>query len=165
MEKTISAAELVQTNGMDIPYDIDYKAFENNPFLRAVKDVKSDIHIYYDLTDKLTADVAIDGTLVCPCALTLEDTDVPFSIDEQIHLSFKDEDDVYYVEDELDLEDFVMSFIFPIVPIKVVKNEEIEYPRGDGWVFVSEEDLESAKKDEIDPRLQKLSEYRFEEDD
>ncbi|MCR5300401.1 MAG: hypothetical protein K6D92_05860, partial [Erysipelotrichaceae bacterium] len=68
MEKTISAAELVQTNGMDIPYDIDYKAFENNPFLRAVKDVKSDIHIYYDLTDKLTADVAIDGTLVCPCA-------------------------------------------------------------------------------------------------
>ena len=32
-------------------------------------------------------------------------------------------------------------------------------------IRVTEEELESSKKEEIDPRLQKLSEYRFEEDD
>ncbi|MBR2552905.1 MAG: DUF177 domain-containing protein [Erysipelotrichaceae bacterium] len=165
MEKKISAAELVQTNGMEIPYDIDYKAFDNNPFLRAVKDVRSDIHIYYNLLDQLTADVAIDGTLVCPCALTLEDTDVPFSVDEQIRLSFKDEEDVYFVDEELDLEDFVMSFIFPIVPIKVVKNEEIEYPRGDGWRVMTEAEFEESRKQRIDPRLSKLLDLVGEEEE
>ena len=64
-----------------------------------------------------------------------------------------------------DIEKMVLYIVLPEVPIKVVKKEKIEYSRGDGWAFVSEKDYESSKKDEIDPRLQKLKEYRFEEDD
>ena len=86
-------------------------------------------------------------------------------MDEQIRLSFKDEEDVYFVDEELDLEDFVMSFIFPIVPIKVVKNEEIEYPRGDGWRVMTEAEFEESRKQRIDPRLSKLLDLVGEEEE
>ena len=59
----------------------------------------------------------------------------------------------------------VEYIVWPEVPIKVVKKEKIEYSRGDGWSFVSEKDYESSREDEIDPRLQKLMEYKVEEDD
>ena len=69
------------------------------------------------------------------------------------------------MDEDQEIEKIVLNIVFPEVPIKVVKNEKIEYSRGDGWSFVSEEDYESSKKDEIDPRLQKLKEYKFEEED
>ena len=57
------------------------------------------------------------------------------------------------------------EFSVPKAGHTVVKNEKIEYSRGDGWVFVSEKDYELSKKDAIDPRLQKLQELKFKEDD
>ena len=72
---------------------------------------------------------------------------------------------MYFVDDELDLDDFLMSFIFPIVPIKVVKHEEIEYPRGDGWRVMTEAEFEESRKKQIDPRLSKLLDLVSEEEE
>ena len=71
---------------------------------------------------------------------------------------------MFYFKESMEAKDLAAQIVLPEAPIKVVKNEKIEYSRGDGWSFVSETDYEASKKEEIDPRLQKLMEYKFEED-
>ena len=145
--------------------DIVKKEIKDNIFLRAIKNVEGDLTFYYDASDKLRINYALQGYMVCPCAVSLEDVDVKFDINEDEEVSSNTEDDGFYLPQDSDIDDLVLQIVMPEVPIKVVKNEKIEYSRGDGWSFVSEDDFDSNRKEQIDPRLQKLKEYKFEEDD
>ncbi|MCR4855660.1 MAG: DUF177 domain-containing protein [Erysipelotrichaceae bacterium] len=147
------------------PVNIDRYEVEDNVFLRRLEDVRGQIIFYYDASDKLHIDYSVEGKMICPCAISLEDVEVPFEVHEDELVVHKQSEDGFFLNENTELEDLVLYIILPEVPIKVVKKEKIEYSRGDGWVFVSEEDYEASKKDQIDPRLQKLKEYRFEEDD
>ena len=148
-------------------YPVDFKKIiiEDNVFLRRLEDVEGDISFYYDVADKLKVNYQLSGVMICPDAYTMEDVEVQFDISEDEDVSSKEDEDGFYLGQDIELEQLVRSIVFPEVPIKVVKNKKIEYPRGDGWAFVSEEDFESSKREEIDPRLQKLTEFKFEEDD
>lgn len=137
----------------------------DNIYLRRLDNVEGVISFYYDSENDLHISYDLKGKMICPCAITLEDVEVPFELQDDENVVFDENEEGFYIKDSLEVENMVYYIVLPEVPIKVVKNEKIEYPRGDGWVFVTEEDLETSRKDEIDPRLQKLSEYRFEEDD
>ncbi len=147
------------------PVDIEEIVVEDNLFLRRLEKVQGEIAFYYDAEDKLAINYGLAGTMICPCAITLEDVEVPFSLENDERIVHDIQDEGFYLGEDMDLEKLVLYIVLPEVPIKVVKNEKIEYYRTDGWSFVSEEEFESSKKDEIDPRLQKLKEYRFEEDE
>lgn len=149
----------------DYPVSIDKMEISDNIYLRRLEAVEGVITFYYDYENDLHISYDLKGDMICPCAISLEDVEVPFELKDDENVVFDENEEGFYIRDSLDIENMVYYIVLPEVPIKVVKNEKIEYPRGDGWVFVTEEDLESSKKDEIDPRLQKLSEYRFEEDD
>jgi uncharacterized protein len=153
------------SNRRDYPVSIDRMEIDDNIYLRRLEQVDGVISFYYDYENELHISYDLKGKMICPCAITLDDVEVPFALQDDENVVFDENEEGFYIKDSLEIENMVYYIVLPEVPIKVVKNEKIEYPRGDGWVFVSEEDLESAKKDEIDPRLQKLSEYRFEEDD
>ena len=144
---------------------MDQEIFRDDPFLRMLENVDARIVLYYDALDELHASVEIAGTMICPCAITLEDVRVPFEISDDTRLSFIDEEDSYFIEGNLDVWELCLSFILPEVPIKVVKSDKIEYPRGDGWRVMTEEAYEESKKQEIDPRWAKLKEYKFDEED
>ena len=133
--------------------------------MRRLENVEGEIVFYYDASDELRIDYHLKGEMICPCAVTLEDVSVPFELSENEKIVSGQDEDGFFLDENKELEDMVLYIVLPEVPIKVVKNEKTVYSRGDGWVFVSEEDYESSKKDEIDPRLQKLKEYRFEEED
>ncbi len=145
-------------------YEVDIVRMDtpDNIFLRRIEDVKGDITFYYDLEDRLAADVFLQGSMVCPCALTLEDVPVPFEIRDEDHVTFTVQEAGFYVRDGITLEELVLSVILPEVPIKVVKNDKIEYPRGDGWTFMSEKDYEESRSD---PRLEILREYKYDEEE
>lgn len=145
--------------------NINYLKIENNVFLRALKDVEGDLTFYYDEQDKLRVNYILQGTMVCPCAISLEDVDVVFDISEDEAVTDDLDEDGFYLKQDINIEDIVKQIVMPEVPIKVVKNKKIEYSRGDGWSFVSEDELNLNKKQQLDPRLQKLREYKFEEDD
>ncbi len=147
------------------PVDIDRYEVDNNVYLRRLEKVKGSIVFYYDASDELRIEYDLKGNMICPCAVTLEDVEVPFDLHEEDKVVHKPDEDGFFLDQNKELEELVLYIVFPEVPIKVVKKEKIEYSRGDGWSFVSEEDYIASKKDEIDPRLQKLKEYRFEEDD
>ncbi len=147
------------------PVNIESYVVEDNVFLRRLEDVTGEIVFYYDATDELRINYHVQGEMVCPCAISLEDVYVPFELSDDDKVVNRPEDEGFLLDSDRMIEDIVLYIVMPEVPIKVVKKEKIEYSRGDGWSFVSEEDYEASRKDEIDPRLQKLKEYRFEEDD
>ncbi|MBQ3295931.1 MAG: hypothetical protein IJH00_05600 [Erysipelotrichaceae bacterium] len=147
------------------PVNIDKYEVKENVFLRRLEDVQGDISFYYDAADELRINYHIIGNMVCPCAISLEDVYVPFDLSEDDRVVHKENEDGFYLNEDMSVEKLVEYIVWPEVPIKVVKKEKIEYSRGDGWSFVSEKDYESSRDDEIDPRLQKLMEYKVEEDD
>ena len=154
-------------NIMDVrTYPIHIETHEvNDLFLRRLEDVEGDISFYYGANDELRISYQLSGTMICPDAVTLEDVEVPFDLKEDEPVVHKEEEDGFLFNESTESEELAVHIILPEAPIKVVKNKKIEYSRGDGWSFVSEEDYESSRKDEIDPRLQKLREYKFEEED
>ena len=147
------------------PVDIERYEVKDNVFLRRLENVEGDICFYYDAADELRVNYHLSGNMICPCAISLEDVEVPFDLSEDEKVVQKENEDGFYLNEDMTIEDMAVYIVWPEVPIKVVKKEKIEYSRGDGWSFVSEEDYESSRADEIDPRLQKLMEYKVEEDD
>ena len=147
------------------PVNIGVYEVEDNIFLRRLENVKGDITFYYDASDELRINYRVQGDMVCPCAISLEDVYVPFDLSDDDKVVGKPDEEGFLMDENKDIEKMVLYIVLPEVPIKVVKKEKIEYSRGDGWSFVSEKDYESSREDEIDPRLQKLMEYKVEEDD
>ena len=146
-------------------FDIDSYLVENNIFLRRLEKVEGYISFYYDASDELRVEYHVGGNMICPDAITLDDVEVPFELQDDQKVTYKENEEGFYLSKDMTIEEMALYLVVPEVPIKVVKNEKIEYSRGDGWSFVSEEDYESSREDEIDPRLQKLKEYKFEEDE
>jgi len=110
----------------------------------------------------------IEGVMITPCAITNEDIYIPFEFDSNVLFSFIDNEDVdvYLVEnDTVELAPVIFQLINLEVPLKAIKSGNIEYPKGDGWAIISEQDLIESKKNQIDPRLAKLKEFKFSDDD
>lgn len=146
-------------------YQLAHKAFDKDPYLRGLKNIEGEITITKDAMGDLKAIVNIAGQMICPCAITLEDVIVPFAIKEDVPLVFTSDQDGFEVGEKLDLDELVYSLIWPQVPIKIVKNAEIEYPKGDGWRVVKEETYEQDRAGAVDPRLAILKDYQFDEEE
>ncbi len=162
----ISLKDLMRISDEKVcPVHIAAYPVEDGIFLRRLENVEGRIVFYYDVMDELRIAYDLKGDMICPCAISLEDVRVPFEVGEDEKIVGRQDEEGFYLNEPVSVEELVLQIVFPEVPIKVVKTEKIEYSRGDGWSFVSEEDYEASKEDRVDPRLQKLKEYRFEEDD
>mgnify|MGYP003271358823 FL=1 len=75
-----------------------------------------------------------------------------------------DDEDVHEVKgDVVELLPVIFQLIVMEVPLKIVKEGLTQYPKGDGWEVVKEEDYIKEKSKEIDPRLAKLKEFKLED--
>lgn len=95
--------------------------------------VKGLVKVNYE--DNIELDLDIDGEVVMPCAITLEDVLVPINthIEEEI-LENTLKDDFY-----LDLLDILWENVILEVPIRVTKEgAKLESQKGNGWEIVSE---------------------------
>ena len=146
-------------------FNVDSYVVNDNLFIRRIEKMQGYISFYYDASEELRVEYHVGGNMICPDAVTLEDVEVPFELEDEQKVVKNEDEDGFYLNRDMSIEEMALYLVLPEVPIKVVKNEKIEYSRGDGWSFVSEEDYESSREDEIDPRLQKLKEYKFEEDE
>ncbi|MFV0381762.1 MAG: YceD family protein [Breznakia sp.] len=168
-----SKKEILNTQDDIITFD-EIVSFEQAVFLKNhhVRDVQ-DIHISgtlcYNLqSDFATCDFEIQGTMILPCAITNEDVTYPFSTKGSETFAFhKVEDHDAIIEakgDVIELMPIIFQNIMMEVPLKVVKEDIKEYPKGDGWEVVKESDYENQKKQEVDPRFAKLNEFKIKED-
>ena len=162
---TVSIKKIVSNDNTN--YDVDFKVIEieNNQFLRRIENVAGYIDFYYDLSDKLRISYHLTGQFVCPCARSLEDVYVDFDINDEDDVVFNEDEDGFYIYGDMSLQDLVYYITMPEIPIKVVKKDKIGYCIEGDFSVMSEEEYELSKKNEIDPRLEKLKEFKFQEDD
>lgn len=137
--------------------------------LRGLHDVEVSGQIQYDTrSDLATCDFEVEGVMVVPCSITNEDVEYPFFAESTqvfaFHKVSKDEDIVEVKGDVLELMPTIFQHIILEIPLKVVKEGIKEYPKGNGWEVIKEEDYLNEKRNEIDPRLAKLREFKVEED-
>ncbi len=164
--KTLNDEKVYQEN-------IEKISFDDYPYLRSLEDIEAEIIIDRDMIDRLIAHVRVFGKMICPDAMTLQDVMVPFEIEDDSILYFDDidaerideEENAYCVIDGLDTIDFLLSFILPEVPIKVVSEEKKEYPKGDGWKVMTEAEFEESRKAKRDSRWDILRDLEIGKED
>lgn len=86
-----------------------------------------------------------EGVMTLPCAITLEDTEYPFSIDIEIKVALaleKDEDAYELVNNYIDIEPILWQNIIAEIPIKVVSPNAFKAKRsGGGWRLLTEDEF------------------------
>ena len=74
-----------------------------------------------------------------------------------------DEEIIVVKKDTIDLNPEIFQAILFDAPMSLPRVSKDQYPSGKGWQLISEEDLES-EEDRIDPRWEKLSEFKLDDD-
>jgi uncharacterized protein len=116
---------------------------------------------HYDSSlELLHINLNIQGTMVVPCARSLEPVDYPFSSDAEIDYCFNNEnsnEDIIVVKgNEIDTTPLVWELIYLDIPMRVVKEGASLPKKGEGWEVKDSVDEEEQK---IDPRLASLKNY------
>ena len=167
----IARADLLRAENNTISIDesirFEPEAFARMHNIRSVPDVHVSGEIHYDVaSERAYADLSITGVMIVPCSITLDDVEVSFHSESEEVFSFvKCEDaDVHEAKgDVVELLPVIFQQILMEIPLKVVKPGIKEYPKGEGWKVIREEDLQEEKEKEIDPRLAKLREFKAED--
>lgn len=150
----------------DEDVDVDSSEFEGNELIESVHDVHVSGSGYLDDdNDRFYCEIHVEGVMIVPDSITGDLIEYPFSADsnETYVLGETEEDDVRIVSDEvIDLTEAVVDDILLEVPLEVSDVQEGEYPEGDGWKVYSEAEYQESRKDQIDPRLAKLKQFKSE---
>ncbi|CAM4281859.1 DUF177 domain-containing protein [Erysipelothrix inopinata] len=149
--------------------EIDSEIIENHPRCTALRDIFAVGHMYYDShSSTLIADISIEGIMTVPCAITLNPFDIDFSTRVSEVFSFdsvdaeaEDEGIIEVDGEELDMTPYIVGAILAEVPLKAIDPNLDEYPKGDGWIVMTEEDYIKEKSQQIDPRLAKLKDFKL----
>ncbi len=163
-------ADLLQSNSGNVSFDedieIDASAFANNSRINSVKDVHVSGHGYLDEEEnRFYVQLNVSGTMMVPDAITNEEIEYPFETDSDETYVFEevDEDGVRFVTNEvIELLPAIIDDIMLEVPLQVTNASENDYPSGDGWRVITEEEYQKSQGQRIDPRLAKLKEFKEE---
>ncbi len=170
-----SKLDLLRASDNTIEFDeaisFGQEAFAKMTNLRGLTDVTVSGNIHYDLSSDLVyVNLDIEGVMVVPCSITLEDVEYDFHTNSLEVFSFdkveKDEDIHETKGDIVELLPVIFQLIIMEIPLKIVKTDLKEYPSGNGWEVVKEEDYLRAKQEQstIDPRLAKLKQFKLEDE-
>lgn len=165
-----SRNEIVGTNNGNISFSedvtIDPQEFANTSLINGVKQVHAEGKGYLDQeTEKFYSSMTVSGIMLCPDAITGEEIEYPFETDVEDVWSFDptDEEDVRAVTDDvIDLLPAVIDAVIMEAPLQVTEAAPEDYPSGEGWRVISEEEYQRSKEEEIDPRLAVLKKFRQE---
>ncbi len=161
-------ADLLQSNSGNISFsedvEIDSSEFAKNSRINSVKDVHVSGHGYLDEEEnRFYVQMNVSGTMLVPDAITNEEIEYPFETESDETYVFEnvDEDGVRLVTNEvIELLPAIIDDIMLEVPLQVTNASEDEYPHGDGWRVITEEEYQKSQGQRIDPRLAKLKEFK-----
>ena len=116
----------------------------------------------------LTFHLTVSGEMTLPCAISLQDVLYPFSIQTAETYPLKDEKEIEIEEtpvevihsvksDDIDLNAALVEAILVEKPMRVISEKAMEAAKleGQGWSLMTEKD----KKEQVDPRLEKLKRF------
>ena len=161
-------SELIKSGNhvsFDEDVEIEKDVFKENTRINDVKEVHVDGQGYLD-DDKFYLNLHIQGVTLIPDAITGKEIEYPFETSSEELFCFEecDEEEAWLVEnDTVDIMPAVITNILLEVPLQVTNAKQGEYPSGDGWRVVSEEEYQKSIEEQGDPRLAILKEFKNEE--
>jgi uncharacterized protein len=104
--------------------------------------------------------------MIVPDSITSEDLEVEFDTESQETYSFApiedNQSDIIVVKkDTIDINPAVFQAILYEAPMSITRLPRDQYPKGDGWQLLSDQDPVEEK---IDPRWEKLKDFKLDDD-
>ena len=119
----------------NVVFDEEYL---KNSEIRKLKNINVIGIVSIDYEDNLILNLNINGTMVLPCAVTLNDVDYNFDTEFEENLG-KFEEIYKKNKNTLEISDILWENIVLEIPIRVVSDEiEPSNTSGDGWELISE---------------------------
>ncbi len=153
--------------------DIDeWIAVEENDLLHhtSVKMIP-EVHVTgtldFDGKSLVSSDLELDGTMIVSDSITDEDIEVQFDTTSQQTYSFvpvedaEDQEIIVVKKDTIDINPEIFQAILYEAPMSITRLPRDQYPKGDGWQLLSDQDKEEPK---IDPRWEKLKDFKLDDD-
>lgn len=153
--------------------DIDeWIAVEENDLLHhtSVKSVP-EVHVTgtldFDGKSLVSSDLELDGTMIVSDSITDEDIEVQFETTSQQTYSFapvedaEDQEIIVVKKDTIDINPEIFQAILYEAPMSITRLPRDQYPKGDGWQLLSDQDKDEPK---IDPRWEKLKDFKLDDD-
>ena len=109
----------------------------SNTKVRKLDNIKVEGKIYYNVEEKLYAEIEASGTMIILDDVSLDEVEYPFSFQYDDYI----EENLINDENRLDLFEFLWENIVLEVPLQFTKVEDFSKFRGDGWKLVSENEL------------------------
>ena len=149
----------------------EWIAIEENDLLHHTQ-VKSipEVHVtgtlQFDHRSLVFSDLDLDGVMIVLDSITMEDLEVAFDTKSQETYSFdpikeNDEDIIVVKKDTVDINPEIFQAIIYEAPMSITRLPRDQYPKGDGWQLLSDQDKEEPK---IDPRWEKLNDFKLDDD-
>ena len=149
----------------------EWIAVEENDLLHHTQ-VKSipEVHVtgtlQFDHRSLVFSDLDLDGVMIVLDSITMEDLEVAFDTKSQETYSFEpikenDEDIIVVKKDTVDINPEIFQAIIYEAPMSITRLPRDQYPKGDGWQLLSDQDKEEPK---IDPRWEKLNDFKLDDD-
>lgn len=148
----------------------EWIAVEENDLLHHSQ-VKSipEIHVtgtlQFDGNALVFSNLDLDGVMIVLDSITMEDLDVEFDTKSQETYSFEpvsqDEDIIAVKKNTLDINPEIFQAVLYEAPMALTRLPRDQYPKGDGWAVLSDQD---PVEPQIDPRWEKLKDFKLEDD-
>ncbi len=126
--------------------------------------------LQYDGSTLVYSNLELEGVMIVPDSITLEDLEVEFDTESHEIYSFspikeeENEEDIIVVKkDTIDINPEVFQAVIYEAPMSITRLPRDQYPKGNGWQVISDQD-KVEKEDKIDPRWEKLSEFKLDDD-
>ncbi|MBP3869495.1 MAG: DUF177 domain-containing protein [Faecalicoccus sp.] len=121
--------------------------------------------LQYDGNALVYSNLDIDGVMIVLDSITMEDLDVEFDTKSQETYSFEpvsqDEDIIAVKKNTLDINPEIFQAVLYEAPMAITRLPRDQYPKGDGWALLSDQD---PQEPQIDPRWEKLKDFKLEDD-
>ena len=126
--------------------------------IKSISPVKVQGYIY-DNEAELTLEINVSGAMTLTCARTLKEVNYPFNIEINENIGENNDNSLEIIQNTLEIFPIIWQYILVEIPLRVLHPDAKEQSQeGDGWRLITEDE----KKEVIDPRLAKLSEYKKE---
>ena len=121
---------------IDINEDINFNNIDYQKMnITKINDMHATGYAKVNYEDNIELELDVNGSLVMPCAITLEDVIVPINV----HISEEILENTLNNDFFLDLLDILWENIVLEIPIRVVKEgAKLESQKGVGWEIISE---------------------------
>ena len=128
--------KLYSLKRIDINEDINFNSINYQKMnITKINDMHATGYAKVNYEDNIELELDVSGSLVMPCAITLEDVIVPINV----HISEEILENTLNNDFFLDLLDILWENIVLEIPIRVVKEgAKLESQKGVGWEIISE---------------------------